>query len=101
MNLRSSEETAWVQFLLGSDNSIMRDAGEVLLTLTGDLFDEEKEMVPLEQKIQTEWESALLLAECFQRSEVNNLVEVSRIIYEWFHTATEESLQPYFLGGWV
>lgn len=84
MVLLSNEDQAWTQFLTASENSIIRDAGEVLAALTGNSFGEEKEMVSLKQKSPKDWEQALLVAECLKLSENDNLIELSRIIYEWF-----------------
>lgn len=91
-NLRSSENKAWIEFLLASDNSIIRDAGETLSVLTGNSLWKETPSECLEQKNPKEWEPALLLAECLQYSEDNNLGEISRIIYEWFHATTQKGL---------
>ena len=84
MNLPSSEARAWIQFLLASDNSIMRDAGGILDALTSSPLSEETESVPLEQKNSRDWEQALLLAECLKFSENDDLVETARILFEWF-----------------
>jgi hypothetical protein len=92
MNLPSNQEKAWIQFLLASDNSIMRDAGETLAVSTGKLLGEETEAVPLEQKSPKEWEQALLMAECLKFSSNDNLVELSRFIYEWFAVAFNTEL---------
>ena len=81
---RSSEDNAWIQFLLASDNSIMRDAGVTLAVLTGSPLGEETETVPLEQKSLKEWEPVLLLAACLEPSQNQNLAEISRILFEWF-----------------
>ena len=81
---RSSEDNAWIQFLLASDNSILRDAGGTLAVLTGSPLSEETESVPLEQKSLRDWEQALLLAECLKFSENDDLVETARILFEWF-----------------
>jgi O-acetylhomoserine/O-acetylserine sulfhydrylase-like pyridoxal-dependent enzyme len=81
---RSSEDNAWIQFLLASDNSIMRDAGQTLAVLTGNPIGEEIETVPLEQRNSRDWEQALLLAECLKFSENDDLVETARILFEWF-----------------
>lgn len=92
MNLPSNENEAWVQFLTASENSIFRDAGEALAILTGNPFGEETESVPLEQKRPKEWEQALLTAECLKFSSNDNLVELSRFIYEWFAVAFNTEL---------
>lgn len=84
MNPPSNKEKAWIQFLLASENSIIRDSGEVLAALTGNPLGEETETVPLDQKSPKEWEETLLIAACMEFSENDNLVELSRIIYEWF-----------------
>lgn len=84
MSLRSNEAKAWIHFLLANENSIIRDAGETLAVLTSNPLGEEIEMVPLEQKHPRDWEQALLVAECLKFSENDNLVELSRIIHEWF-----------------
>lgn len=88
----SSEDNAWIQFLSASDYSIIRDAGETLAVLTGSPLSEVTESVPLKQKSQRDWEQALLLAECLKFSENDDLVETSRILFEWFYAATQESL---------
>jgi hypothetical protein len=84
LTLCSSEDKAWIQFLLASDNSIMRDAGETLAVMTGNLLCKETETVPLEKKSPKEWEHTLLMAECLQLSQNDVLVDLSEIIYEWF-----------------
>jgi hypothetical protein len=92
MNLPSNEEKAWIQFLLVSDNSIIRDAGGTLLALNEDLLIVEAPCIPLEQKSTKEWEQALLIANCMKLSSNDNLVELSRIIYEWFSGAFDIEL---------
>ena len=84
MNLPSNQEKAWIQFLLASDNSLMRDAGQTLAVLTGKPLGEETEYVPLEQKTPSDWEQPLLIAKCMEFSSNDNLVELSRVLYEWF-----------------
>jgi hypothetical protein len=92
MNLPSNQEKAWIQFLLASNNSIMRDAGETLAVLTGKPLGEKTEYVPLEQKNPKDWEQTLLIAECMAFSSNDNLVELSRFIYEWFAVAFNTEL---------
>jgi len=92
MNLPSNQEKAWIQLLTASQNSIIRDAGEVLAALTGNPFGEETETVPLEEKSPMEWEETLLMAECLKLSSNDNLVELSRFIYEWFAVAFNTEL---------
>ena len=89
---RSSEDNAWIQFLLASDNSIMRDAGETLLALTGDSLSGDRRFIPLAQKSPKEWVPALLLAACLELSENQDLVEVSRILFEWFSATFHSDL---------
>lgn len=89
---RSSEDNAWIQFLLASDNSIMRDAGVTLAVLIGSPLGEETETVPLEQKSPRDWEQALLLAECLKFSENDDLVETARILFEWFSATFNSDL---------
>jgi hypothetical protein len=70
----------------------MRDAGQTLAVLTSNPFGEETETVPLEQKSPKEWEQTLLMAECLKFSSNDNLVELSRFIYEWFAVAFNTEL---------
>jgi len=60
--------------------------------LTGNPFCEETETVPLEDKSPMEWEETLLMAECLKLSSNDNLVELSRFIYEWFAVAFNTEL---------
>jgi hypothetical protein len=89
---RSNEDNAWIQFLSASDNSIIRDAGETLLALTGDSLSGDRPFIPLAQKSPKEWEPALLLAACLELSQNQDLVEVSRILFEWFSVTFESNL---------
>ena len=70
----------------------MRDAGETLAVLTGKPLGEKTEYVPLEQKNPKDWEQTLLIAECMAFSSNDNLVELSRFIYEWFAVAFNTEL---------
>lgn len=84
MMLPSNEDKAWIQFLTASENSILRDVGVTLAALAGISLGDETCFVPLEQKNPEEWESALLLARCLELSTSDDLVEVSRVLFEWF-----------------
>ncbi len=70
----------------------MRDAGETLVIFTGNPLGEETESVRLEQKSPKEWEQPLLMAECLKFSSNENLVETSRILFEWFSVTFESNL---------
>ena len=80
----SNLEHAWIKFLTASDNSIIRDAGETLALMTGISSSAETNSSLLEHKRPEEWESALLVADCMKFSQSDDLVELSRIIWEWF-----------------
>ena len=78
------EESAWIKFFIASENSIIRDMGETLASMTGNSLGEESQSLPLERKSPRDWEQAMLVAECLKFSENDYLVELSRILFEWF-----------------
>jgi len=78
------EDLAWVRFLLSSENSIIRDLGFTLALMTNLEARSELHSLPLAEKPSQEWEPALLLAECLRYSSNDELIELSRILDEWF-----------------
>jgi hypothetical protein len=83
----SCEELAWIQFLFANDSSIMRDAGVTLALMTGISLDREIQPTDLSKEQPKEWVRVLAIGECMRLSQNDNLVELSRIIFEWFSSA--------------
>lgn len=90
MNLPSNEDKAWIHFLFASENSIMRDAGVTLSLIAGISLDVEIHKADLSQVKPKDWVRALEVGECMRLSQNDNLVELSRIIFEWFSSAHKD-----------
>jgi len=68
----------------------MRDAAVTLALMTGISLGREIHSTDLSQEKPKEWVRALEVGECMRLSQNDNLVELSRIIFEWFSSAYKD-----------